>query len=91
VWVFLLVVLTDSTPVADTSPASALTDWMVVELVVATPVEVASDATLVSIVPVLSNGGAPAEAAVFVCVTPTLEVQPSVDNAERPDCTVDPT
>src|ERR1700720_3799062 len=64
---------------------------MVVKLLVATPVPVVSDATLVSIVPVLSTPGTPTDGDVFVCVTPTWSVQPSTDSADRPDLTTPPT
>jgi hypothetical protein len=81
-----LVVLSDWTAVAVTTPPSALTPWVVAELVVATPVEVVSDAVLVSTVPVLRTGVV-TDATVSVFTTPVCEVQPSVTNAERLDCT----
>jgi hypothetical protein len=88
---FWLVVLTDRTVVAVTSPPSARTAWVVAELVAAEPAGVSSDAALVSIPPVLSTGGRLTEAAVLVCLTPACDVQPSVDSAERPDVTVEAT
>src|SRR5487761_828477 len=82
-----LVVLSDVTASAVTRPLSALTDWMVVMLRLATPVSVAIDDALVSIVPVLSTPGTVTDGDVLVCVTPTVDVQPIVDSAERPDLT----
>lgn len=51
----------------------------------------ASEATLVLTVPVVSSGGALTEATLLVWVTPACDVQPSVDSAERPERTVEAT
>jgi hypothetical protein len=89
--VLWLVVLTDLMALAVTTPPSKRTFCVVAELVEATPVWVAFDAALVSIVPVKSAFGSFAFAAVFVWETPMADVQPSTTKAERPDFTTLPT
>jgi hypothetical protein len=86
-----LVVLTDLTAVAFTTPPSKLTCSIAAELVAATPVSVVFDAAVVSIVPDESAFGTCTEAAVFECVTPIADVQPSMAKADLPDFTVLPT
>jgi hypothetical protein len=56
----------------------------------ADPVGVVFDAAVVSIVPDDSTGVFTA-AAVFVCVIPVAEVQPSVESADLPELTSEPT
>jgi hypothetical protein len=86
-----LVVLTDLMVVADTRPPSRDKPSVVAELAAADPVAVDSDPALVATVPLVRIPGTPTEATEFVWVMPICDVQPSVDRADLPDCTVEAT